>query len=813
MIKNTLSSLLIFVSIINVKAQNPIGLEWQKSFGGSNPDEGKCIQQTSDGGYITIGSTYSFDGDVINNQGLTDCWIIKTNDQGIIEWQKTLGGSGNDVGNSIQQTSDGGFILVGHTTSVDGDVTLNNGYGNSIWGDIWVVKLNSLGIIQWQKTLGGSDDEYGAMVNQTNDGGYIVVGSSRSIDGDLTENHGSFDYWVIKLSSVGSIQWQKSLGGSAYDVAQSIIQSTDGGFVIVGYSASNDGNVIGNHGSSDIWVVKLSNLGIMQWQKCLGGTGSELGYSIQQSNDGGYVIAGSTASNDGDITGYHGAGAWGTGDSWVVKLNGSGLLQWQKTFGGSDDEIGHSIQQTSDGGYIVLGSTGSNDGDVFGYSGGVGWDFWIVKMNNSGTIQWQKTLGGSDDDIGYSIQQTSDGGYIFTGSSLSENGSISGSHGGGDCVVMKLINCGVASNVTINETACNTYTSSTGQTYNQSGTYQETLTNIYGCDSIYVTINLTILSNSYSSFSGMMCEGSFYSWNGQQYSQPGQYTQTLLNQYGCDSIVTLNLNLFYVSAPQVCIVGMDSLTNENRVVWEKPLTLGIDSFFVYKESDVFNVYTKIGATDYNDLAVFLDVNSNPAVQAYRYKISVLDTCGTETNVGDFHKTIHLTINQGVGGAWNLIWSHYEGLNFGSYNIYRGTDQSNISLLTTIQSNLNSYTDLTPPSGAVYYQIEIVNPVNCDPTKSINYSVSRSNIVDNGQVGFTEISSTSIQVYPNPTKDMLTLNVSNDLLGKSYTIMDFAGRIIQEGKINSSKEQIYLQAISNGSYFLQVEGKAIKVVKQ
>ncbi len=182
MIKFTLFSLLLFISIINVKAQNPLGLEWQKSFGGSNPDDGKFIQQTSDGGYITIGSTYSYDGDVANNQGLIDCWVIKTSDQGIIEWQKTLGGSGNDVGNSIQQTSDGGYILVGHTTSVDGDVTLNNGHGIYIWGDIWVVKLNSSGVIQWQKNLGGSDDEYGAMVNQTNDGGYIVVGSSRSME-------------------------------------------------------------------------------------------------------------------------------------------------------------------------------------------------------------------------------------------------------------------------------------------------------------------------------------------------------------------------------------------------------------------------------------------------------------------------------------------------------------------------------------------------------------------------------------------------------------------------------------------------------
>jgi hypothetical protein len=297
-------------------------------------------------------------------------------------------------------------------------------------------------------------------------------------------------------------------------------------------------------------------------------------------------------------------------------------------------------------------------------------------------------------------------------------------------------------------------------------------------------------------------------------SQSGNYFVTVTNSLGCERTSNLfPVNASNIAPPQVCIVGMDSLTNENKIVWEKPLTSGIDSFYVYKESNVSNVYTKIGATDYNDLAVFLDVNSNPAVQAYRYKISALDTCGVETNVGDFHKTIHLTINQGVGGAWNLIWSHYEGLNFGSYNIYRGTDPSNISLLTTIQSNLNSYTDLTPPSGAVYYQIEVVNPVNCDPTKVLNYGVSRSNIVNNGQSNINEALISTIQVYPNPTNDKFTLEVSNDVIGKSYFITDFAGRVIQQGKINSIKEHIDLRTVSNGSYFLQVEEKSIKIVKQ
>ena len=367
---------------------------------------------------------------------------------------------------------------------------------------------------------------------------------------------------------------------------------------------------------------------------------------------------------------------------------------------------------------------------------------------------------------------------------------------------------------TVNILSCAPYVSPTNQTYLQSGTYNEVFTNIYGCDSVNLTINLNIL-NSTSSFNATFCEGGTYSWNGQQYSQPGQYTQTLTNQCGCDSVVILYLNTFYVDPPQICIVGMDSLTYKNRIVWEKPITLGIDSFYVYKENTISNVYNKIGATDYNDLAVFLDLNSNPTIQAYRYKISLLDTCGNESSLSYEHKTIHLTINQGIGGAWNLIWSHYEGLNFGSYNIYRGTDPLNISLLTTIQSNLNSYSDLTPPTGSVYYQIEVVNPVNCDPTKSINYGVSRSNIVNNGISGMIEIVNTNILIYPNPTSNTITLEVASEMVGKSFSIMDFSGRIIRGGKISSTQELIDLQDIARGAYYLSIEnGSSVtKLIKQ
>jgi hypothetical protein len=316
---------------------------------------------------------------------------------------------------------------------------------------------------------------------------------------------------------------------------------------------------------------------------------------------------------------------------------------------------------------------------------------------------------------------------------------------------------------------------------------------------------------------------SSYSWNtgatttSITVTQSGNYTVTVTNANGCArTSVPYVVNASFLQSPNVCIVGMDSLTNENRIVWEKPITSGIDSFYVYKETNVSDVYTKIGASDYPELAVFLDQNSNPAVQAYRYKLTVLDTCGTETPLSDFHKTIHLTINSGVGGAWNLIWSHYEGLAFGSYNIYRGTDPTNVSLLTTIQSNLNSYTDLTPPVGAVYYQIEIVNPNSCDPAKVINYSVSKSNIVNNGIVGINSLNTGEIRLYPNPTNDILHLKSNKNLIGSKFEILDNLGRVILSSVISEEISKIDLENASSGVYNLVIYGEnliSIKLIKK
>jgi hypothetical protein len=395
-------------------------IQWQRSLGGSDEDLPNSIQQTNDGGFIVAGYSFSNDGDVSGNHGDQDYWIVKLTNIGTIEWQKSLGGSGYDAAQSIRQTTDGGYIVAGISFSNDGDVSGNHGFL-----DCWVVKLSSIGAIEWQKSLGGSSGELGNSIQQTSDGGYVVAGWSSSNDGDVSGNHNSQDCWVVKLSSIGAIEWQKSLGGSGYDGANYIQQTSDGGYVVAGWSQSNDYDVSGNHGGEDYWIVKLTNTGTIEWQKSLGGSVRDISVDIDQTNDGGYIVGGFSESNDGDVSGNH-----GSLDCWVVKLSSIGAIEWQKSLGGSSTDRGGSIQQTNDGGYVVAGFSASNDGDVLGNYGDA--DCWVVKLTNIGTIEWQKSLGGSAYDAANYIQHMSDGGYVVAGYSQSNDYDVSGNHGNYD---------------------------------------------------------------------------------------------------------------------------------------------------------------------------------------------------------------------------------------------------------------------------------------------------------------------------------------------------------------------------------------------
>lgn len=422
--KKTLS-FLFCVLAISAFAQ-PV-IQWQRTFGGSGSDYGYEIQPTTDGGYVIVGLTYSSNsGDVGPTLGTGDYWVLKIDATGNIQWQRTMGGSDKDGGRAIQQTADGGYILGGETESDDGDVLGH--HGNE---DIWIVKLDATGNIEWQRALGGTGNDYFGSVQQTSDGGYFVCGTTGSVNGDVSGNHGVTDMWTVKLDSVGAVQWQKALGGSQLDSGFDAIQTSDGGFAIAGQASSIDGDLFYSNGDKDVWIVKLTAEGAIEWNKIFGGALAEYSSVIRQTSDGGYVVTAYTHSSNGDITNAH-----GSVDAWVLKLSAAGVLEWQRTLGGTNVDVGGDIIQTDNGEYIVTGSTASNDGDVTVLYGNT--DVWVVKLEGSGNLVWQKTFGGSEYDLITSIEQTDDDGFIFSSSSWSTDGDVMGSHGNSECWVVKL---------------------------------------------------------------------------------------------------------------------------------------------------------------------------------------------------------------------------------------------------------------------------------------------------------------------------------------------------------------------------------------
>ena len=328
------------------------------------------------------------------------------------EWNRTLGGSSNDYGASVQQTTDGGYIIAGSTHS----------FATSSY-DVWLIKTAANGSANWTRTFGGSANDYGSSVRQTADGGYIVVGSTPSFGA------GAADVWLIKTAANGSTDWTRTFGGSANDYGYSVQQTTDDGYIVAGSTASFGA------GGYDVWLIKTAANGSAEWTRTFGGSSNDYGYSVQQTADDGYIVAGSTNS--------FGAGS---GDVWLLKVAANGTANWTRTFGGSANDCGYSVQQTADGGYIVAGSTNS-----FGAGSG---DVWLLKTAATGTAEWNSTFGGFSDDVGHAVQQTADGGYIIAGFTHSFGA------GSGDVWLIKVK--GVPAEPPIFDTGPGTYPSNSG---------------------------------------------------------------------------------------------------------------------------------------------------------------------------------------------------------------------------------------------------------------------------------------------------------------------------------------------------------------
>ena len=422
--------LLISLTVGIVSAQNPLVKMWDKRFGGASDDRAYFshpIQQTADGGFILGGFSYSgMNGDKTepNFGGAADYWIVKTDSLGTKQWDRVFGGTDEDNLHCIQQTSDGGFILGGFSKSgISGNKT-QPCWGGTFYGDYWIVKTDSLGYKEWDKDFGGTSDDLLSSISQTTDGGFILGGYSRSgISGDKTQPMwGLVDYWIVKTDSLGNKQWEKDFGGFDVDYLFSIQQTLDGGFILGGYSESgiSGDKTDGGWGWSDYWIIKTDSLGNKQWDKDYGGTQQDEFISIQQVSDGGYILAGSSASGiGGDKTQPN----WGDWDYWIIKTDSIGIKQWDKVFGGSSHEECYNILQTVDGGYLISGDSYSSISGNKTENNLGSEQIWVAKTDSLGNLIWDKTiLEPGHDETGISIQ-TKDGCYLMANYT---NGGIGG---------------------------------------------------------------------------------------------------------------------------------------------------------------------------------------------------------------------------------------------------------------------------------------------------------------------------------------------------------------------------------------------------
>lgn len=416
-------------------------LVWLKTFGGSNEDDAIDVVQANDGGYIVLGFTDSNDGDITGKTTTDqDYWLLKLDQEGEKVWDKTYGGSENDKATGISKTNDGGYIISGFTASSDGDVSENAGFH-----DYWIIKINSTGDIQWEKSFGfiGQDQAY--HVIQTLDGGYFAtgfldVGQSEGEGNDFNEDqsnnrealHSLGDYWGIKMDANGNKIWRRYFGGSHVDQSKDVLQTDDGGFLLAGISESSDYDITNARGANDFWVIKVSADGDKVWEKSYGGAETDRGFSLAKATDGNYILTGESRSVDADVSNPKGGG-----DIWVVKFNKSnGSIIWEKSFGGTDFDTSRSVSNLGNGTYAIAGSARSSDIDATNNNGAN--DAWLLLIDENGNLEFEKNIGGSNIDFGNKVMRTTENEILFVGSSLSNDGDIPVNKGNKDLLIFKM---------------------------------------------------------------------------------------------------------------------------------------------------------------------------------------------------------------------------------------------------------------------------------------------------------------------------------------------------------------------------------------
>jgi gliding motility-associated-like protein len=439
-----------------------------------------AIKFTTDGGTIVAGYTDSKDGDISTqpNREYWDLWVIKLNKCGIIEWERSFGGSNYESARDVVQTADGGYIVAGETNSTDGGVVA--GYGGT--KDIWVLRLDPNGNLLWQKRYGGTGLDIANRIYLQADGSFYLLASSSSNDGNISGNHGAGGYTdgvVMKLDAAGTIQWSRCYGGSKNEELLGM-EIINGRTYLAGYANSTDGDIPPNQKNYDVWLLALDANGNKVYSKVYGGSQNDVAYSMTKGLDGTITLAGYTTSDDEDVS-----GAMGSQDYWVINITPSnGKLNWQKVLGGSDADYANSIITDNDGGYIAAGISYSDDGDITNPLGDG--DYWVVKLDATGSVLWKQNIGGGGNDHLRSILlQPSVREYFLCGDSDSGDGDFNNNLGETDFGIIKLKQLDT---LLLDSTVCS---------INGFSAPPDTLRDVCGNDSAYVTYQPVLLQGPF----------------------------------------------------------------------------------------------------------------------------------------------------------------------------------------------------------------------------------------------------------------------------------------------------------------------------
>jgi hypothetical protein len=739
---------ILFVAILtSLNAQST----FHKYYGGTQEEYAYAFQETNDGGFIVCGRTFSF------GTGGWEGYVLRLNGNGDTLWTKTYGNVQYDEIQDIETTSDGGFIMIGHTWTTDAA------------GDVYVMKLDASGNISWDQTYGGTAglSDKGYSIRQTTDGGYVMTGTTASF------GSGGDDVYVVKINNTGAITWTRTIGtAGVQEAGREIQQTSDGGYVVAGYTDGSGTSFL------DVLLVKLNNSGVVQWSKTIGGSSYDFAYTVEETSDNGFIVGATTNS--------FGAGNW---DAYLIKTNSSGVVQWSKTYGLSGEDRVQAAKQTNDGGYILCGrSNGFGAGNL---------DATLLKTDASGNLQWAKAYGGSLEDQAWYVREYSGGGFVICGYGFSfgagsreafliktntsgsagcnetsgtltttspstVSGNLGTSSSGGTAYAVPTAIRGTASVVTTRcfssgcavvagfnasqtsvcvggtlgftntSTGATTYqwfldsspvatTSNHSQVFNVPGPHQIKL--IASAGPCSDTVTQTILVNTATTATDQHTACNSYTWiNGITYTQStNSPTYTLVNAAGCDSIVTLNLTILQSSA------STDQQTACDFLTWIDGNT--------YTQSTNSPTYTLINAAGCDSIVTLnLTVFQSDAVTELQTACDAFTWIDGNTYTQSTNTPTYTLTN--AAGCDSVI-----------------TLNLTVQTSTDTSFSVSSSGPFVAPSGAIYtssgtYQDTIPNQAGCDSIMTIQFTLNPT--------GTDLFSTLGLSIYPNPVVDMLQI---------------------------------------------------------